>query len=629
MALAINEKNKVFLRIVFPASTAVLLFIVAFYTLTLPRFEENLFEQKKTSIKDLTNISWSILDSYNEKYEKNILSLEAAQLQALNCIESLRYGSNKKDYFWIIDMDANMLMHPYKKEMNNTNLGNYSDPDGHLLFKEFVLIAQTKGEGYSEHMWQRYNDTAASTQKLSYVKGFEPWAWVLGTGVYLDHFKQNVVNIKREMLRASIIILIIFSLLVLYSIIKTLQIDKNRGKAENKIITLNQDLAKQLEEIKEARDQAQRSDELKDVFLQNLSHEVRTPLNAIVGFSGLLRSEIESLNSEQLEDFTATIVQNSDQLLSIVSDILTISSIQTGLEPSNLSKVEVNQLIQQIHSSYKAVSEKNGIVLSAYTSSIPLYIKTDKTKLSQIIANLVNNAIKYTSEGNIDIRYELQDESILFQISDTGIGIDKEHHNYIFERFGQVKAANQAARGTGLGLSICKSFAEIINGKIWVESQSGRGSTFFLSIPYTDEDKNLISTKKTIKQETRNPVQKIKNLLVAEDELYNYKLIEAILKNEKFKCFHAVNGLEAVKMCKENPSIDIVLMDIKMPEMDGETALLKIREFNPDIPIIAQTAYAMENDKIKFLKAGFSDYIAKPIRRLELLEKIHSALQLD
>jgi len=401
-------------------------------------------------------------------------------------------------------------------------------------------------------------------------------------------------------------------------------------KDENGIIThfvaVKEDITQRKnmeQEIISARDRAERSDKLKEVFLQNLSHEIRTPLNAIVGFAGLLNDPC--LDPEQQMDFKTIIINSSNQLLSIVSDVLTVSRIQTGQEEIILKPTKINELIDNLKVIFTPQAERKKLTLIAKKQSDDALftVLTDETKLIQILTNLLNNAVKFTHQGSIELGYEIADETIKFYVKDTGIGIPPEYHELIFERFRQADITiSTNYGGTGLGLSISKSFAEMLDGSISVVSSPGKGSTFTLSIPFKKE-------KITPRISHRNNVivsEKTFTILIAEDEEFNYQLIVAYLAGKKYNLIRAKNGFEAIDLCKKHPEIALVLMDIKMPEMDGQDALATIRNFRPDLPAIAQTAYALEHEKQLFIEKGFDDYIAKPIKKEDILEKIQNIL---
>jgi PAS domain S-box-containing protein len=384
-------------------------------------------------------------------------------------------------------------------------------------------------------------------------------------------------------------------------------------------------LRKEMElDLIEARDRAERSDQLKEAFLQNMSHEIRTPLNAIVGFSGLLHEKAIE-NPDRIEYYTSIISNSSQQLLDIVSDILTIASIQTGAEKPEFESFDLNALFDHLYEVFQPLAQRKNLYLN-YTKGIDannLFIYSDKTKLTQILTNHLNNAIKFTHKGSIEFSYTLNGNAIEFNVTDTGIGIDKEYHELIFERFRQAKPEiHLEYGGTGLGLSISKSFAEMLGGSIQVQSALNRGSIFTLTIPFNPAK----DPKETEHLETKELITGPLKILVAEDEINNFQLLESILADEQITLLHAINGREALELFRRNPDTDLVLMDIKMPVVDGIAAFEAIRKEDKNVPIIALTAFALKNDKKRLLRQGFTDYLAKPIFPADLLEKINSTV---
>lgn len=374
------------------------------------------------------------------------------------------------------------------------------------------------------------------------------------------------------------------------------------------------------QEIIDALNKAKQSDTLKNAFLQNMSHEIRTPLNAIVGFSSLL-GDPNSVRPEIVKEYTNIINKSSNQLLAIVNDVLTISSIQTGQESLNLKSFDLNILLDKLFSIVKADADiKNIEIKYPITRLKNSIIISDEVKLKQILFNLLNNAIKFTFKGYVEFGYQILNDNIEFYVQDTGIGIDEKHYDDIFESFRQVDPSIHVEYGgTGLGLAISKSYAQMLSGSIRLKSRLNFGTTFYVTIPYKPE------SDKVKDEEIENislPDRHLK-ILVAEDEYYNYMLLETIFKAKNYTIFHAKNGLEAYNIYRENPNIDLIIMDIKMPIMDGKKAFSEIRKINNEVPIIALTAYSLENDKRDLMKMGFSDYLSKPLDHSDLYKIIN------
>lgn len=378
-------------------------------------------------------------------------------------------------------------------------------------------------------------------------------------------------------------------------------------------------------ELLAAKEKAEESDRLKTAFLQNMSHEIRTPLNAISGFSGMLNKP--DLSEEKRKSFTSIIRNSSTQLISIVSDILTISSLETKQERLSIEKVCINNIILDLLAIFKMQAFNQNLSLFAKQdlNDLQSEVYTDKTKITQILTNLISNALKFTHEGTVEFGYvycsevpdgkSLQQALIKFYVKDTGIGIKPEFHEKIFERFHQADLSiSQKYGGTGLGLSISKGFTELLGGKIWLESEPGKGTTFFFTIPYNPANEH---TQMIPGKEQNN---KVFTMLVAEDEEYNFLFIEELLNGMDLKLIHAKDGKETIDICRNNSDIHLVLMDIKMPLMDGHTAAQFIKKFRSDLPIVAQSAYALEHEIEKY-RGIFDDYITKPIDA-EILIKI-------
>ncbi len=380
-------------------------------------------------------------------------------------------------------------------------------------------------------------------------------------------------------------------------------------------------------EIIEAKNRAEESEKLKSAFLANMSHEIRTPMNGIVGFSEMFLTP--GLSEEKREEFAHIVIDCSKQLLSIVDDILDISRIETGIVETKLEKVVVNDLINELKAFFEPKNEHNiKFTNHCQLDSLNSTIFTDKTRLKQILNNLLFNAFKFTKSGSIEFGYYMKDTEMVFFVKDTGIGIPKEQHNLIFERFRQVELElNKNYGGTGLGLAISKKLVEILGGKIWVESEKNKGSNFMFSLPYEPVTVDETEPKTEL---TETEIIKGKGnitILVAEDEDMNFLFLKEIIVKEGITIIRANDGVEAVNLFKSNPDIDLILMDIKMPEMNGLEATRQIKEINPSMPIIAQTAFAMTDEKENALKAGCDDYISKPLKKELLYNAINNALE--
>ncbi len=376
-------------------------------------------------------------------------------------------------------------------------------------------------------------------------------------------------------------------------------------------------------ELIEAKEKAEESDRLKTAFLNNISHEIRTPMNAIIGFSRFLKDP--QLNHEKRKQYTGIITQSSDQLLAIIDDIISIASIEAGQEKIQENEININLICKLIKEQFssKAYEKKVTLILKSPPDDDEATIITDATKLTQIITNLVDNALKFTQQGFVNFGYTLKNSQLEFYVEDSGIGISQDMHEVIFNRFRQIETtATRNFGGSGLGLSISKAYVELLGGKIWLTSELGKGSVFYFTIPY----KKVNQKKLPAIPSTKDLRFEFKSLLIAEDEDSNFLLLKEMLSDSGINIIRAVTGIEAIELCQSNPLIDLVLMDLKMPEMDGYEATKRIRKFKPDLPIIAQTAYSTDADKNKALACGCSDFIIKPLDEELLLSKIQKQL---
>jgi len=378
--------------------------------------------------------------------------------------------------------------------------------------------------------------------------------------------------------------------------------------------------------IRNAEQKAIDSDRLKTAFLQNISHEIRTPMNSIVGFSSLLKDK--TITENEREQYQEMIAKSSDLLLNIVNEVLDISLIETGNITLNKKRIQLNNVLEELFLSYRPMINSNISFSVIKGLSDPLsFILTDVVKVRQILNNLLNNAIKFTEKGHITFGYSLVNNELEFFVEDTGIGIDHDFHEKIFERFRKIGQDNiRLYDGVGLGLAICQGNVNLLKGEIWLESESGKGSRFFFTIPY--EPVYNEETEGIKKPEINKSLNNI-TILVAEDDEINFLYIREIFKGTGAEILHAVNGKEAVEICQNNNNIDIVLIDIKMPVMNGYEAIKHIREFRPDLPIIAQTAFALSNEMLKAFNAGSNDYISKPFKKEQLLALVSKYTSAD
>ncbi len=378
--------------------------------------------------------------------------------------------------------------------------------------------------------------------------------------------------------------------------------------------------------LSQAKEKAEESDKLKSAFLSNMSHEIRTPMNAITGFAQLLKDP--ATPKEATDQYIDIIINKGNLLLNIINDIIDISKVEAGKIEIIKSGCNIDDMFIDLYATFenvKKTGKKSHIDLRFVKPDIDsdISIYTDPFRLKQILTNLIDNAIKFTERGFVEFGYsvilEAKKPRIRFYVRDSGIGIPEDKQKLVFNRFRQIEDSHtRRFGGTGLGLTISKKLVELLSGDLKVESQEGEGSTFFFAIPF----KPVKVTNNKIKPKSRKKIRpdwKNKVVLIVEDNNSGFLLLKSYLESTGVKILRAGNGEEAVKMCEVNPDIELVLMDIQLPIMDGYKATSLIKEVRKDLPIIAQTAHAMVEDVEESKKAGCDEHVSKPVKKEALL----------
>lgn len=381
-----------------------------------------------------------------------------------------------------------------------------------------------------------------------------------------------------------------------------------------------------------AKAAAETANQAKSEFLANMSHEIRTPINAILSFSKMLKDQhMGPLNPKQSET-VGHIMESGNRLLVLINDILDLAKVEAGKLEISPAPFRLDLFVGQIsNSATELIREKKVRRRIRVEPGAPERLIGDKFRIGQVLRNLIGNAAKFTEEGVIEISIQRQsNDELLFSVVDTGIGIPEDKQDKLFSKFYQANSSYaKRYSGAGLGLAISKELVELMGGRIWFESEVGKGSAFFFTVPIkiSDEEEMVVSENVSPKREVKRPAGTVK-LLLAEDEGLNLKSMTYMLEKKGYHITPAVNGIEVLEALEAGGDFDVILMDVQMPEMDGVEATKRIRnseseKYDPRIPIIALTAFAMEGDKENFLKSGMNDYVSKPVDFDILEEKIN------
>ena len=374
-----------------------------------------------------------------------------------------------------------------------------------------------------------------------------------------------------------------------------------------------------------AKQKAEENDHLKSVFLANMSHEIRTPMNGILGFTALLKDS--NLTGEERNNYLNIIEKSGERLLNTINDLIDISKIESNQMEVIISEININDLMDYLFSFFDLEAAKKGLKLS-YSKSFEYdkaFIRCDKDKLNAVLMNLLKNAIKYTNTGNIKFGYVEKNEFIEFFVKDTGIGIAGDRQKTVFDRFVQADiSTTRPYEGAGLGLAIAKAYVVLMGGEIWFSSEAGKGSQFYFNVPYRAADSRIKVSEGTDNKSKSDNIWNKLAVLVVEDDEVGRIYFNHLLSDKCKRVIYAKNGKEAIELFRKNPETDLILMDIKMPEMDGYSATSEIKKMSSKVLVVAQSAYAFPGDKEKALEAGCDGYLTKPLMKEKLLETIQS-----
>ena len=477
---------------------------------------------------------------------------------------------------------------------------------------EEVKSSLKKGEGYYEGDYTSVTGGKTTTVRVLF-KGMRNKEGNIYAGVGLVEDITERKKIEEQLRRKN----------------EELQTTERELIASNKELkNINHRLELQKKELEKAKKKAEESDRLKSTFLANMSHEIRSPMNGIMGFSQILQKQ--DLPKDEQKKYLDVIYARTNQLLNIINDIVDISKIEANQLQLDFQYVYLNDILQETYNIYlnELKSKGKGHITLNINKGLPYknsYIHTAPNRLRQIIDNLLDNALKHTYKGAIEFGYEFESENtLLFYVQDSGHGIPHDQQNHIFERFRQSDGSSgEPNEGTGLGLTISKNLVELLGGKMWMTSIEGEGSVFYFTLPY--KSKSNIESMETQKKEPNVDNSEDKTILIIEDEPSSREYLKKLFEPYEFTLILCKTGKEGYKALINNPGIDLILLDLKLPDIDGLDIVRKIRSSstNREVPVIAQTAYAMSGDDKKSIEAGCDDYISKPIEIDQLLEKVN------
>jgi len=437
------------------------LFLALIFEFIIPSVEKNFIEQRKRMICELINSEWHILLKLENDVKNGIMTREAAQKNAVEHIKITRYGDDFKEYFWIHDMAGKMIIHPYKTELIGHNIIEFQDPKGKFLVQEINKVARTSGAGFIEYMWQKNENSNIIAPKISYVKLFKPWNWVIGTGSYIYDIEEEVFLIKNKLMAISLIIIFIAAIIQAYLLFEHSRTEFARKKAEDTVLTQLNELTAKNAELEE--------------FTYSISHDLKSPVITIKGYSELLLNYLKSGKFDRLENYIKKIESAILRMHQLLESLLALA--KAGKIVNNYEEFSINDAVNVAAENLSAIIKTADAQIKIMPGMPSVF--ADRQRITEVFQNLIENAVKYSQnqpQPFVEIGFKDNGAAKYFFVKDSGCGIDKQYHEKIFKVFQKLDLKTE---GCGIGLTIVKKIIESHNGKIWVESPGENCGTVF------------------------------------------------------------------------------------------------------------------------------------------------------